>query len=215
MSEAALRQALVEAARASVACGLNHGSSGNLSVRTAGGFLVTPTGMACDGLAAGDLVALSQDGTAAPGQRPPSSEWRLHRDLYLARPDLGAIVHAHPRFCTTIACLREDLPPVHYMLAVTGADRVRCSDYATYGTEALSRTAVETMGASRACLLANHGLLAAGADLAEALRVAIEVETVAEYWWRARAVGDPVLLTPEQMGEAIARFATYGKAGPP
>jgi L-fuculose-phosphate aldolase len=211
MSEATLRQALLEAARASVARGLNHGASGNLSVRTAEGFLITPTGMACDGLVMDDLVALRHDGSAAPGQRAPSSEWRLHRDLYAARPDLGAILHAHPRFCTTIACLREDLPPVHYMLAVTGADRVRCSDYATYGTEALSRTAVATIGASRACLLANHGLVAAGRDLDEALRVALEVETVAEYWWRARAVGSPVLLTTEQMADAIARFATYGK----
>jgi L-fuculose-phosphate aldolase len=137
------------------------GASGNLSVRTAGGFLITPTGMACDALAAADLAAVSLDSGAASGPKPPSSEWRLHRDLYLARPDLGAIVHAHPRFCTTIACLREDLPPVHYMLAVTGSTRVRCSDYATFGTEALSLTAVAAMGASRACLLANHGLVAA------------------------------------------------------
>lgn len=215
MNDTTRRQALVEAARASVVRGLNHGSSGNLSVRTADGFLITPTGMACDGLAEGDLVAVSRDGTAAPGQRPPSSEWRLHRDLYLARPDLGAIVHAHPRFSTTIACLREDLPPVHYMLAVAGTDRVRCSEYATYGTETLSRAAAAAMGAGRACLLANHGLVAAGADLDEALRVAVEVETVAEYWWRARAIGAPVLLTSEQMADAIARFATYGKADPP
>jgi L-fuculose-phosphate aldolase len=211
MSEAALRQALVEAGAASVARGLNHGSSGNVSARTPGGFLITPTGMACDGLAPDDLVAVALDDGAATGRRAPSSEWRLHRDLYQARPDVGAIVHAHPRFCTTIACLREDLPAVHYMLAVTGSDRVRCSDYATYGTEALSRAAVTAMGASRACLLANHGLVTAGADLAEALRVALEVETVAEYWWRARAVGTPVLLTSEQMAEALERFRSYGR----
>jgi len=211
MSEATLRQALVEAGRASVARGLNHGASGNLSVRTAGGFLITPTGMACDALAADDLAAVALDSGAATGTKAPSSEWRLHRDLYLARPDLGAIVHAHPRFCTTIACLREDLPPVHYMLAVAGSSRVRCSDYATFGTEELSRTAVAAMGASRACLLANHGLVAAGRDLAEALRVAVEVETVAEYWWRARAIGTPVVLTAEEMADALARFSTYGQ----
>lgn len=211
MSEAALRQALVDAGAASVARGLNHGSSGNLSARMGGQFLITPTGMACDGLTADDLVAVSLDDGAATGRQAPSSEWRLHRDLYLARPDLGAIVHAHPPFSTTIACLREDLPAVHYMLAVTRSDRVRCSEYASYGTEALSRAAVAAIGASRACLLANHGLVAAGADLAEALRVAIEVETVAEYWWRARAVGAPVLLTPEQMADALQRFQSYGR----
>jgi L-fuculose-phosphate aldolase len=211
MTEATLRAALVEAGRASVACGLNHGASGNLSLRAGAAFLVTPTGLPCDGFTADDAVSVSLADGSATGRLAPSSEWRLHRDLYLARSDIGAIVHAHPRFSTTIACLREDLPPVHYMLAVTGGDRVRCSGYATYGTEALSRAAVAAMGSSRACLLANHGLVACGADLTEALRVAAEVETVAEYWWRARAIGTPVLLTAEEMAEALERFKSYGQ----
>jgi L-fuculose-phosphate aldolase len=210
MTDAALRDTLVAAAGRSVAIGLNHGTSGNLSVRTDSGFLVTPTAMPCDALTAGDLVAVASDGTAPPGQRAPSSEWRMHRDLYAARPDFGAIVHAHPRFCTTLACLREDLPAVHYMIAVTGSDRVRCSSYATFGTSELSAAAVEAIGSSRAGLLANHGLVTGGQDLAEALRVAAEVETVAEYWWRARAVGTPVLLSPEEMAAALARFTSYG-----
>jgi L-fuculose-phosphate aldolase len=211
MTDDALREALVAAAHRSVALGLNHGTSGNLSVRAPTGFLITPTGMACDALTTGDLVAVSGDGTVASGQHAPSSEWQLHRDLYAVRPDFGAIVHAHPRFCTTLACLREDLPPVHYMIAVTGSDRVRCSGYATFGTPELSAAAVAAIGSSRAGLLANHGLVTGGESLAEALRVAAEVETVAEYWWRARAVGTPALLSPEEMAAALARFSRYGR----
>lgn len=210
MSDASLRQALVEAARDTLRLGLNHGTAGNVSLRTAEGFLITPTGLACDRLTPEDLVAVGRDGTPG-GTHPPSSEWRLHRDVYAARPDLGAVVHAHARFSTTIACLREDLPPVHYMLAVTGSDRVRCSRYAPFGSEALSQAAVEALGDGRACLLANHGLVAAGRDLADAMRVAVEVETVAEYWWRARAIGRPVLLSAEEMAEALERFRSYGR----
>ena len=129
--------------------------------------------------------------------------------IYAARADAHAIVHAHPPFSTTIACLREDLPPVHYMLAIAGGHGVRCSRYATFGTEALSDAAVEALGDTRACLLANHGLVTIGPDLETAFRIALEVETVAEYWWRARAVGKPVLLTAVEMAEAVERFKSY------
>lgn len=213
MSDPLLRDAVIQAALGTMAYGLNHGTSGNVSVREDGGFLVTPTGMPFDELKAEDVVRLGMDGAIVGGTRVPSSEWRLHRDIYAARADVQGIIHAHPRFCTSLACLREDLPAVHYMLAVAGTDRVRCSAYATYGTAALGRAAVEALGDARACLLANHGLVAAGATLDEALRVAREVETVAEYWWRARAVGSPVLLTPAEMAEALDRFRGYGQPG--
>ncbi|HSR14555.1 MAG TPA: class II aldolase/adducin family protein, partial [Gemmatimonadales bacterium] len=122
----------------------------------------------------------------------------------------GAVVHAHSRFATTVSCLGQDLPAVHYMLAAAGTSRVRCAPYAVFGSAELAAAAVAAVGDSRACLLGNHGLVAAGADLAEALRVAAEVEAVAEYWWRARAVGTPAILTEEEMAEAIRRFRTYG-----
>ena len=195
--------------------GLNHGATGNVSVRLDGGFLITPTGRPCDGLAAADLVLVGMDGIPSPGQRAPSSEWLLHRDLYAARHDVGAIVHAHPPFATTLACLREDLPAVHYMIAVTGAERVRCAPYAPFGSGELSQGAVAALGASRACLLANHGLVAAGRDAVEALRVASEVESVAELWWRARQVGSPKLLTDSEMAEVLRRFSAYGQPGSP
>lgn len=202
--------ALVRASRQSVAWGLNHGTTGNLSIRTAGTFLVTPTGCALADLGVEDLVMIELDGEPLPGTRP-SSEWRLHRDLYRARPEAGAVVHTHSRFAVTLACLRMDLPPVHYMIAVTGASTVRCARYALFGTEELSRAAVEAMGTGRACLLANHGLVAIGDTMEQALRVAAEVETVAEYWWRARQAGTPVLLDEREMTAVLERFEHYGR----
>ena len=114
-----------------------------------------------------------------------------------------------PAFATTIACLREDLPAVHYMIALAGGDRIRCSGYAPFGSAELSAAAVEALGDRQACLLANHGLVTVGGDLELALRIALEVETVAEYWWRARAIGQPVLLTPAEIADARARFEDY------
>jgi L-fuculose-phosphate aldolase len=201
-----LRRQLVGAARRSVELGLNHGTTGNLSVRWRDVILVTPSGMPCDGLREEDLVAIGMDGTPAPGAGRPTSEWRLHLGIYRARPDVEAIVHAHPVFSTTLACCRLDLPAVHYMLAVAGTDRVRCAPYATFGTEVLSHAAVEALGRSKACLLANHGLVAVGDNPADALRVAAEVEHVAELYWRARQLGTPAILTPSEMDEVTERF---------
>ena len=202
------RAALLATALAACRSGLNHGSTGNLSVRQGGGMLITPTAVPYDQLREPDLVELGLEGEPAAGARP-SSEWRLHADIYRQRPDAVAVLHAHPRFSTTIACLREDLPAVHYMIAITGGDRVRCSDYALFGTPELSAAALAALGSSNACLLANHGLVTVGRDLSEALRIAEEVEVVAEYWWRARAVGTPVILTQSEMHDAIARFSSY------
>jgi L-fuculose-phosphate aldolase len=197
-----------------VAIGLNQGTSGNLSVRIGEGFLITPTGMACDGIERSDLVAMTAEGEVSGGTRSPSSEWRLHRDIYLARPGVGAVVHAHPRFATTLACRRQDLPAVHYLIASAGSAVVRCSTYATFGTEQLSLVALEALGESRACLLANHGLVAVGRDLDQALAVAADVELVAEYYWRAAQGGVPVILSDQEMTEALARFKTYGQPEP-
>ena len=202
------RAALLAAAHAACRSGLNHGSTGNLSVRQGHGMLITPTAIPCDQLQEADLVELPLEGEPPAGTRP-SSEWRLHADIYRRRSDAGAVLHAHPPFSTTIACLREELPAVHYMIAMTGGDRVRCSSYALFGTAELSAAALAALGDSKACLLANHGLVTIGRDLSEAFRIAEEVEVVAEYWWRARAVGAPVILTQAEMADAIARFSSY------
>lgn len=204
------RAALIEFTRRCARSGLNHGTTGNLSVRTPGGFLVTPSGVSAEALTEAAMVELTPTGDAL-GPGAPSSEWRLHAALYAARADAGAVVHTHPPFATTIACLRQDLPAVHYMIAITGSDRVRCSHYATFGTQELSDAAVEALGTSRACLLANHGLVTVGPDLETACRIAVEVEAVAEYWWRARAVGEPAMLSEAEIADALGRFESYGK----
>lgn len=202
------RARLLAAALESVRTGLNHGSTGNLSIREGDGMVITPSALPWEQMKETDLVAVSLNGSCDPGTRP-SSEWRLHAEVYRSRADVHAVVHAHPRFATTIACLRQDLPPVHYMIAIAATDRIRCSGYALFGSEALSRATLEALGEAKACLLANHGLVAVGADVEEALRVALEVETCAEYWWRARAIGEPVVLSETEMAEARKRFTDY------
>lgn len=200
---------LIEAARQSVSAGLNHGTTGNLSVRVGEGFWITPSGLPCDGLTEPDLVRLTLEGVVTPGGRLPSSEWRLHRDIYRARPEVQSVLHAHPVFATTLACLRQDLPAVHYMLAIAGGATVRCARYATFGTAELSLAVVEALGGRHACLLANHGLVSVGRRPLQALRVAIEVESVAELYWRARQAGTPVILDDAEMARVLDRFREY------
>ncbi len=212
--ERTLRADVIATALAMNAAGINRGKSGNVSARLAcegfDGFLVTPTGMPYAGLAPDDVVAMTLAGEAAGG-RAPSSEWRFHRDIYASRPDANAIVHAHAPFATTLACLDRGIPAFHYMIAVAGGDDVRCAPYATFGTQALSDHALAALAGRKACLLAHHGMIALGATLADALALAVEVESLAEMYWRALQVGEPALLPPDEMAVVIAKFATYGQ----
>jgi L-fuculose-phosphate aldolase len=205
-----LREHLIATARAMQAAGLNRGTAGNVSVRCGDGFLITPTGMPCDVLTADDIPLLARDGSSE-GRRQPSSEWRFHRDLYAARPEAGAVLHAHSPFAVALACLRRDIPPFHYMIARFGGDTIRCADYAIFGSQELSTAALRAMAGRRACLLANHGLLVAGRDLAEALALAIELEELCEQYWRACQLGQPILLTPDEMRAVREKFAGYGQ----
>lgn len=210
-SEEELRAALVAAARKAAALGLNPGRSGNLSARVAGGFLVTPSGLAYDLLQPGDIVRLDAQGQAARGQRTPSSEWRLHRDVYARRPEAAAVVHTHAPFATTLACLRRGIPAFHYEVAFAGGADIRCSPYATFGTQALSDRALEALEGRRACLLANHGAVALGGTLAEALGLAEKVEALARLYWQALQLGEPPLLDGVEMATVLEKFAAYGR----
>lgn len=210
----ALREAMIATARRMNAVGLNQGTSGNLSQRVEGGFLLTPTGMDYDTLEPEDLVLMRMDGSHE-GRRAPSSEWRIHRDILAKRPEVGAVLHAHSMFCTTLACLRRGIPSFHYMVTAAGGADIRCAPYATFGTEELSRHAVEALEGRKACLLANHGMLAMGKDLAGAFKLAVEVETLAAMYWRALQVGEPVLLDAAEMGRVLEKFKTYGQQPEP
>ena len=212
-----LRRQLIETACRMAPANLNRGSAGNLSVRTRenglDGYLITPSGMDYEVLVPEDIVFMRLDGTP-DGRRKPSSEWRFHHDIYAARPDAGAILHAHSPFATSLACLRRDIPPFHYMIARFGGDTIRCADYATFGSQALSDNALVALRERCACLLANHGLLVFGKTLAQLFALAVEFEALCEQYWRACQLGQPVLLDPDEMATVQAKFASYGQQDP-
>ena len=208
------RRQLLAATARMAASGLNKGTAGNLSVRVVDngrpGFLITPTGMVYDSLTPGDLVFMDMNGSSR-GARKPSSEWRFHLDIYAARQEAGAILHAHSPFATSLACLRREIPPFHYMIARFGGDTLRCAEYATFGTQALSAAALTALQGRRACLLANHGMLVFGRDLDQALDLGVELESLCEQYWRASQMGEPVLLDAVEMAVVLEKFAGYGQ----
>lgn len=205
MNENQLRGELARIAKKLDDRGLNRGSSGNLSARHGDGMLVTPSGMGASGLTGEDMVFVDAAGVAH-GRRRPSSEWLFHRDILARRPEFGAVIHTHSPAATTLACMRRDIPPLHYMILMAGGDSIRCADYATFGTQELSDAALSALEGRSACLLSNHGMIAAGKDLSGAFRLAVEVETLAEMTLRALQAGGPVLLTAEQLEAARRQF---------
>jgi L-fuculose-phosphate aldolase len=211
VSEDSLRSDLVTAYRQMMDAGLGTGSSGNLSLRTAAGMLITPTGVSPTLLETVQLVDMSLTGRVAQGQLLPSSEWHMHAAIYRARPDINAVVHCHSRYATILACAHRPIPAIHYMIAVTAADEVPVAPYATFGTEALAQSTVITLGRGRACLLANHGQIAAGESLAQALTVAVEVEELAAIYWGSLTIGGGQVLSQEAMMEVRTAFASYGQ----
>jgi L-fuculose-phosphate aldolase len=211
VSERGLRLRVVTAARRLSAAGMNPGRSGNLSARVPGGFLITPSGTPYETLHPDDLVFLDEEGEHGGGQGAPSSEWRLHRDIYERTPDVGAVVHTHSPYATTLACLRRGIPSFHYEVAFAGGADIRCAPYATFGTPALSDRAGEALIDRRACLLANHGAVAVGPDLEAAVELSEKVEALARIYWQALQAGDPPLLDPEEMARVVAKVARYGK----
>lgn len=204
--------ALIETARRLDALGFMPSKSGNVSVRMAGGFRITPSGLPYAALTEADLVDVALDGSVLAGSRRPSSEWRLHAEIYAVRPAAGAIVHTHSPRATALSCARRGLPAFHYMIALGGGDDIRCSAYATFGTAELALAAVTALEGRRACLLANHGVVALGSSLAAAETLAREVENLAGEYLDLLAAGlAPVLLTPEEMVAVTAQFGGYGR----
>lgn len=206
-----LSRALIDTCKAMNASGINQGKSGNMSHRFEDGMLITPSGVAYDVLKPTDIVYMSLGGEVPEGQLLPSSEWRMHGDIYAARPEAEAILHAHPIHSTALACQRRDIPPFHYMIAVAGGKDIRCSDYATFGTKALSDTMMRALEGRKACLLANHGFICLDSNLTKVLGLAIEVESLAHQYLLTLQTGEPVLLSDEEMDEALEKFKTYGK----
>ena len=192
------------------ATGINQGRSGNVSTRVDGGFIVTPTGKPYEALNPADLVFMRRDGVHE-GTGKPSSEWRLHHDIYENRTEADAVVHTHSPYATSIACLRRAIPAFHYEVAFVGGADIRCAAYATFGTQDLSNNALAALEGRRACLLANHGVAVIGADIEDAFAMAEKVEALARLYWQALQVGEPVLLDEVEMGRVLERFKTYGR----
>lgn len=210
-AETALRRDIIERCREMNAKGLNQGTSGNISVRFEDRMLISPSAIPYDEMRPEMIASLPLDGDGEwDGPKRPSTEWRFHHALLRDRPEIQAVVHAHPTYCTALAIARKDIPACHYMIAAFGGNRVRCAGYATFGTEKLSRLAIGAMKDRMACLLANHGMIAAGETLAKAMWRAVELETIARQYCVSLQIGKPVILSKAAIEETLAGFSTYG-----
>lgn len=207
--EAVLRNAIVVACRQMNALGINQGTSGNISVRWLDGLLITPSGVPYERMTQADIVFLQFDGSYEHRLKP-SSEWRFHCDIMQARGNIGAIVHAHPIWATAFAICRKEIPAVHYMIAAAGGPTIRCGDYASYGTAELSQIALAALEGRNACLLANHGMIATGADLDKAMWLAVEVETLCRQYAAALQIGEPHVLSNDEIARTVEKFNAYG-----
>lgn len=210
-----MQNQLLKTSQKLIELGLNKGTAGNASVRSAQGFIITPSGLPVDEMTPASMVQIRFDGSfEADKTHPnvkPSSEWRFHCDILKKRPEINAVIHTHSMFATTLACLHKDIPPFHYMIAVVGGDTIRCAPYALFGSQALSDNALSALMDRKACLLANHGMIALGRDLDDALAVAVEVENLCEQYWRALQLGEPHILSEAEMREVFQQFKGYGK----
>ncbi|HPQ94650.1 MAG TPA: class II aldolase/adducin family protein [Thiolinea sp.] len=212
-----LRKAIIEQCRFMNSSGLNQGTSGNISVRYQGRMLITPSATPYDKMEPEMIASMPLEGDHGSWSGPlkPSTEWRFHLDILRARADVNAVVHAHPTYCTAIAITRREIPAVHYMMAAFGGTTVRCADYATFGTEALSANALKALEGRTACLLANHGMIATGASLDKAMWLAVELETLARQYFNTLLIGQQVVLSDEAIADTAKGFSSYGLQDPP
>lgn len=204
------RQSLIDASLDAETQRINTGTTGNMSIRIDGGMLITPTGIPPKKLTPEAIVPMDFDGNWS-GDIKPSSEWALHAAIYKARPEVQAVVHAHPDHCVALSCARLGLPAFHYMIAGFGGDDVRCSRYATFGSPELAEFTVEAMDNRTACLLANHGMVAVGATLSEAYGRTLKLETLARQYMLCRSFAEPVLLSENDLVDVKQRYKTYGR----
>lgn len=215
MTENELREAMVQTCRQMNATGINQGTSGNLSVRCGDGFLITPSSLPYDKMGPEDLVEMDFEGTYA-GRRP-SSEWRFHRDILKNRPDIDVVLHCHSVYATTLACHHREIPAFHYMVGIAGGTTIRCAEYATFGTQELSDAALRALDGRLACLLGQHGQISLGRTLDQALWMATEVETLSRLYVQALPLGEPPVLSDEEMARVIDQMQrmSYGQGPEP
>lgn len=207
------RKQLVEYGKKLIDTGLTVGSGGNISIfnRESGYMAITPSGLEYYSLSEEDIVIMDLDGNVVEGTLKPSSEYQMHSLVYKNRPDVNAMVHTHALYSTTVSCLRENLPAVDYLVAHGGGKDVRCAEYAPYGTMELAENALVAMKDRKAVLLANHGINVVGGNIKDAFAVTEQLEFCARLYWQSKAVGNPVILSDEEMDSMVTRFVTYGQ----
>ncbi len=207
-----LASELVTCMKSLAELGLNPGRAGNASVRVdAERFLITPSGVHPRDLTDYQVVTLSLADEHAPADSIPSSEWRMHRDVLVADKSIKAVVHTHSNAATAVACLGLPIPAFHYMIAVAGGDSIECAPYATFGSHLLSGHVVSALTGRRACLMENHGLIATGSTIQDAVDLALEVEQLASQYLMCLNAGKPTILDKQEMKKVIEKFKHYGK----
>ena len=206
------REQVIEYSLKLLSEGLTNGTAGNVSIfnREEGLVAISPTGVNYSELTPEMISIVDLEGKLIEGLKP-SSELEMHMILYRNREDVNAVIHTHPVYTTVLACLRQDLPAIDYMIAVTGATKGRCAEYASYGTEKLAENAYKAMGSSLAVILANHGLTTAGKDIANAFNITVQVEYISNLYIKARNIGEPIILPDNEMNSMLERFKTYGQ----
>lgn len=206
------RELIVEYGKKLITHGLTKGTGGNISIynRELRLMAISPSGIDYFETNPEDVVILNLAGEVVEGNRKPSSELEMHSIFYKKRDDINAIVHTHSAYATTISALNWDLPAVSYLVAYSGLN-VRCAKYASFGTSELAENAFEAMKDRRAVLLANHGLLAGAGDVINAFNIAEEIEFSAEIYYRAKSIGEPVILSEDEMKHMVEKFKTYGQ----
>lgn len=215
-----IKESLVALAHRWYALGLGVNCSGNFSVRETihgrDGFWITPTGMPYERLTQDDFVWIALDANEPQciGTRRPSSEWMMHQRAYRAQVDANAVIHTHSMYATALACCDRGIPSFHYMVAKAGAVRIPCLPYATFGTKELAQTVRDGLSGVKAALLSHHGVIVAEKNLEKAIRLAVEVEFLAQQYILVCQLGGPKLITRDEMQRIVTKFATYGQQNP-
>lgn len=212
MKYMAQRQQIVDFGKKLITEKLTTGTGGNISIfiREDNVMLISPSGIPYSETEPEDIVILDLDGNVVEGTRKPSSEYHMHCIFYQKTEHINSVVHTHSDYATAVACLLQDIEPLHYIIGSVG-DKVRCCEYKTFGTQELADEAYRVMGNNNGILLGNHGVLAVGSNCAEAFSVAKDIEFLAKLKIRAEAIGKPVLLNEEQMEVVVEKFGTYGQ----
>lgn len=217
MTENQLRKKIIALCLQMNATGLNQGTSGNISARYKDFMLITPSGIAYDELKPADIAKMRIDGDTSDytGPSKPSSEWHFHRAILKAKPDLHAIIHTHSTFAAVVSIARSDIPACHYMIAAFGGNTVRCAKYETFGTPELSQSMLSALDGRSACLMANHGMVAGGKNLDNAMWAAVELETLARQYYYASQAGNMQILPEDEMQRVLEKFKSYGQVQKP